>query len=287
MRSVRKARKFINSIITGIKEYLRDYRNFKVLTILFAVILAVAVFVIFRLVSAWLETSSAERGYRDLRQFAPDDYYAEQYHEGGPGQLIHGAGSDRHDSDEDDDEDDPEPPDGMILEPDPSLVNINDHYAGWIRIEDTRIDYPMVQSDNVRYLDTTFWGTHNRAGTIFLDIRNPHQFNGTFVIIYGHNSRAGGMFGSLHRYVTGDYMARHPDITIFTREGLVLTYRIFAAFATDIYEELYILFDADEDKVFDYFVRQGAPAGSTNFIALSTCVTSNSDDDRFIVLAAR
>jgi len=280
-------RRKLRKTVKGIKTYLQDYKNFKVFTVVFAVILAIAVFAIFRLVTALLETSSAERGYMDLRRFAPGDVIVEQFHEGGPGQLIHGfEGHDSDDYDEDD-EDDPEPPPGMILEPDPGLVNINPHYAGWIRIEDTRVDYPMVQSDNVRYLDTTFWGTHNRAGTIFLDSRNPQQFNGTFVIIYGHNSRQGGMFGSLNRYVTGDYMERHPDITIFTREGFVLTYRIFAAFATDIYEELFVLFDADEERIFDYFTGQGAPAGSTNFLVLSTCVISDSDDDRFIVLAAR
>ena len=270
------------------KKFLQNYRNFKVFTILVAVLLAVALIVIVRLVMVLLENAEADRGYRDLRQHAPNDGYMEQYIESGPGQLIHVPGGSETENDYDDeDEPEPEPPPGMILEPDPALALINNHYAGWIRIEDTQIDYPMVQSDNVKYLNTTFWGTHNRAGTIFLDERNPGQFNGTFVIAYGHNSRTGGMFGSLHSFTSANHMARHPDITIFTRDGEMLTYRIFAAFRTTIYDELFTLFDADEDTKVSYFTKHGAPASSTNFLALSTCVTSNSDDDRFLVLAAR
>ena len=274
------------SLFAGVKNHIKDYRNFKVYTILFAVLLAVALIVIVRLLTAWFEGSTAERGYRDLRQYSPHDIYVEQYAEFEPGQLIHGFESDRYE-DDDEDDDEPEPPAGMILEPDPALININSNYAGWIRIPNTRVDYPMVQSDNVRYLDTTFWGTHNRAGTIFLDERNPSQFNGTFVIVYGHNTTTGAMFGSLHSYTNRDHMARHPDITIFTRDGDVLTYRIIAAFGTTIYDTLFTLFDADEEQITNYFAGHGAPSGSTNFLALSTCTTSSSDNDRFLVLAAR
>jgi len=278
------------SLFTDVKNHIQDYRNFKIYTILFAILLAVALIVIIRLLTVWLEGSAAERGYRDLRQFSPGDSYMEQYTEIEPGQLIHGFEPERDDDDKDDDEDEdeePQPPEGVRLVPDPALVNINSHYAGWIRIANTRVDYPMVQSDNVRYLNTTFWGTHNRAGTIFLDERNPRQFNGTLVIIYGHNTTTGGMFGSLHNYTNRDYMARHPDITIFTRDGDVLTYRVIAAFNTTIYDTLFTLFNADEEQIFNYFSEHGIPSDSTNFLALSTCITSDSDDDRFIVLAVR
>jgi len=272
-----------------IKKLMQNYTNFRIFTVLFAVLLAVALFAIIRLVTVVFENTTAERGYRDLRQFAPGDVQAE-YHAGpGPGQLVHGFDPEVHESENEDEEDDdePEPPEGMILEPGPDLININSHYAGWIRIDNTQIDYPMVQSNNTRYLDTTFWGTHNRAGTLFLDERNPKQFIGSFVIVYGHNTRTGAMFGSLIRYVTGDYLGRHPNMTIYTREGEMLTYRIFAAFSTDIYDNLFTLFDADEERVIEYFAFHGAPAASTNFIALSTCTTGNSDDERVIVLAAR
>jgi len=271
-----------------IKNILQNYTTFRVFTILCAVLLAVALIVIVRLVRVWFEDAAAERGYSDLRHHAPDDVYAEYYPGPGPVELVHDLSpNSREESEEDDDEEDPEPPPGMTLEPSPELASINNHYAGWMRIENTNVDYPMVQYDNVKYLDTTFWGTHNRAGTLFLDERNPYQFNGTFVIVYGHNSRSGGMFGSLHRYTNTDHMARHPDITVFTRFGEVLTYRIIAAFQTDVHDILFTLFNADEEQIYSYFSEHGTPSGSTNFLALSTCVTSNSDDDRFLVLAAR
>ena len=265
------------------KKFLQNYRNFKVFTVLVAVLLAVALIVVVRLVMVLLENAEADRGYRDLRQFAPDDVYMEQYIDSGPEQLIYEPQGKEYD----DDEEDPEPPPGMILEPGPELADINENYAGWIRIEGTPVDYPMVQSDNVKYLNTTFWGSHNRAGTIFLDERNTGQFNGTFVVAYGHNSRSGGMFGSLRDFARVEHKVHHPDITIFTRNGEVLTYRIIAAFATTINDDLYALFDADEETKVNYFMTHGAHSYSTNFLALSTCIVSNSDDDRFLVLAAR
>jgi sortase B len=273
------------SIFTGVKNHIQDYRNFKIYTILFAVLLAVALIVIVRLIAVWFEGSVAERGYRDLRQYSPGDIYVEQYSEFSPGQLIHGFEPVKDESGDKNEENEvPEPPEGMILRPDPALININSHYAGWIRIPNTRVDYPMVQSDNTRYLNTTFWGTHNRAGTIFLDERNPRQFDGTFVIIYGHDTTTGGMFGSLHNYTNRDYMARHPEITIFTRDGEMLIYRVVAAFETTIYDTVFTLFDADEEQIFNYFLQHGIPSDSTNFLVLSTC---SSDNDRFLVLAAR
>jgi len=170
---------------------------------------------------------------------------------------------------------------------DPHLFSVNSDYAGWIYIEGTRISYPVVQADNTTYINTTFWGTHHNTGTLFIDSRNPLQFHGTFAMIHGYNSRTGTMFGTLDLYSSSEFMETHRDITIYTDDGEELTYSIFAAFATTVNSQLYTMFDADSNFIVEYFTANGAPAGSTHFLVLSTGTASDSDDDRTVVFAAR
>ncbi len=57
-------------------------------------------------------------------------------------------------------------------EPQTELTEINSDYVGWLRVDSTEIDYPVVKGpDNDRYLDTTFTGEKNASGAIFMDCR--------------------------------------------------------------------------------------------------------------------
>ena len=81
------------------------------------------------------------------------------------------------------------------------LVNQNNDTVGWIKVNGTTIDYPIVQSsDNEFYLSHSFDKTENRAGWIFSDFRNNlNNFNYNSVI-YGHRLRDNTMFGNLTMY---------------------------------------------------------------------------------------
>jgi len=167
------------------------------------------------------------------------------------------------------------------------LITINRDYAGWIRINGTNINYPIVQTiDNTKYQNTTFRGVENTAGAIFLDSRNIEQFEEPFVIIHGNNPGTESMFGILGDYSKSDFMRQHNFVTIYTIDGEMLIFQVFAAFATTLDNQLFTMFDAEEDYIISFFESTGAPAGSTHFIVLSA-PTSDGSNERTVVFAAR
>lgn len=108
-----------------------------------------------------------------------------------------------------------------------------DIYA-WIRIPDTKIDYPVVQSptDDAYYLNHTVEKKEGLPGSIYSESQNAKDFSDPNTVLYGHNMRNGSMFAGLHEYSDADYMAKHNEITVYTPEH-ILTYRVFAAVVYD------------------------------------------------------
>ena len=93
----------------------------------------------------------------------------------------------------------------------------NFNTVGYIKIEDTRIDYPVVQSeDNAYYIDHNFDGDEDRAGAIFLDFRcDIDDFQKTRnIIIYGHRMKDGSQFKELIKYEDADFFREHPHYHI-------------------------------------------------------------------------
>jgi len=173
-----------------------------------------------------------------------------------------------------------------IPEPSENLQSINPDYIGWIKIDGTVIDYPVVQGrDNLKYLNTTFMGGYNRSGTIFLDSRCDGAFDNHFAVIYGHNRSDGSMFTALHDYEDKIYLKEHPDLTIVLPDGEKLTYSIFAARLTTVYDDLFSLFGKSQEAVERYFTRHNAPEGAERFLVMSTCTFGGSDDERLLVFA--
>lgn len=98
-----------------------------------------------------------------------------------------------------------------------SLRTINPEIVGWIVIEDTPVHYPIVQTvDNAKYLHTSFEGTDNSCGTIFLDTYNHSDFSDWNSLIYGHNMKNGSMFAVLNKYKDEQFYMEHKDIWLLT-----------------------------------------------------------------------
>lgn len=108
-----------------------------------------------------------------------------------------------------------------------------DAYA-WIRIPDTRIDYPICQSetDNEYYLSHTAQKEDRFEGAIFTENYNSKDFTDPVTVIYGHNMKNGSMFADLHRFSDKDFFDKHPTFTIETADGS-LNCRVFAAYTAD------------------------------------------------------
>ncbi|MEG0221581.1 MAG: class B sortase [Clostridia bacterium] len=78
------------------------------------------------------------------------------------------------------------------------LLEKNKQTVGWIQVNNTNINYPLVQtSNNEDYLHKAFDGTANQAGWVFADYRNNMKDFDNNTIIYGHSRLNKTMFGSL------------------------------------------------------------------------------------------
>jgi len=180
-----------------------------------------------------------------------------------------------------------EPEIPIITEPAQKLIIDNPDYVAWIKIAGMGLDYPVVRgNDNEKYMDTTFGGNKNPAGTIFMDFRITDGFAAPYVILYGHNMRDGSMFGSLSSFRRDNFLKNHPNISIIQPNGKTLTYRIFAAVLVDVQDDVFTLIGKDETEITAYFTTHNAPDNSKSFLVLSTCTRNNNDDERFLVLAS-
>lgn len=177
-----------------------------------------------------------------------------------------------------------------------SLNTLQQQYedvVGWISIEGMKVDYPILQTDNNEfYLRHNYKGTESRAGSIFLDYRNDANLTDRHSIIYGHVLRNGSMFGQLANYAEMEFAQRHQFIEI-ELAGKKINLQVFAAYetTTDFY---YIETDFTDTSFADFIDTiqdksqidlQVNVTEQDQLITLSTCTTSVSDAERFVVHA--
>ena len=175
-----------------------------------------------------------------------------------------------------------------------ALLRENRDTVAWIRFDQPEIiSYPVVKSaDNKEYLTKTFSANDNRLGAIFMDMNNSSDFSDRNTIIYGHHMNVGGeMFSQLLEYESESFCKENPNFYIYTPDGKVRTYTIFAAgVVKDMAENYTIDFASDEDyetylqtcrESSNYQVDVELNAQS-KVVTLSTC-TNVRDDERFIV----
>ena len=92
--------------------------------------------------------------------------------------------------------------------------NSNGDVIGWIRIQDTAVNYPIMQTDNNWfYTDHTWQGHPSSAGAIFADWRCDLD-NTDNAVVYGHNLANGSMLHAIKNYKVEDWGRRHPFIEV-------------------------------------------------------------------------
>lgn len=105
----------------------------------------------------------------------------------------------------------------MIFSKNPvnEYYQLNPDYVGWLTINDTAIDYPVVRGlDNDYYLNHNFYREDDLLGAIFMDYRNVGMGKDKHSVIYGHYSKHGQMFKDLDRYLSEDFLTSHPEFTL-------------------------------------------------------------------------
>jgi sortase B len=108
------------------------------------------------------------------------------------------------------------------------LAGINGDYLGWLTVEGSGVDLPVVlAADNSYYLNHDFYGKKSSYGTLFADCLTKRDAGGN-VLIYGHHMKNGSMFGSLTSYCDREFFENNRLILWETEDG-ASCYEIFAA----------------------------------------------------------
>lgn len=90
------------------------------------------------------------------------------------------------------------------------LQEINPDVIAWLEVYGTKIDYPVLYSEESnKYLDTAVDGSYSMAGSIYLDANNSPDFIDFNTIIYGHHMEESAMFGDLDKFLEEDFFDNH------------------------------------------------------------------------------
>lgn len=117
---------------------------------------------------------------------------------------------------------------------------------GWIRIENTNINYPLVQTtDNDYYLTHNYKKEYSSYGSIFINSNCNIKEENANIIIYGHYMKNGQMFADLWKYAKKNFCDKHPIIKMATDEGEA-DYEVIAAFKSRVFYK-------DEKNVFRFY----------------------------------
>ena len=101
-----------------------------------------------------------------------------------------------------------------------AMWEINPDIVAWLYLEDSKIDYPVVQGkDNDEYLHKLVDGTPGFAGTLFADGYAAAPFRQFSTIIYGHHMKDVSMFNNLKKFKSKDYVKKHHRFELITPEG--------------------------------------------------------------------
>lgn len=201
---------------------------------------------------------------------------------------------------------------GELLPSAEMLLKENADTVGWIKIDDTKIDIPVVSKlgnpeGNDFYLTHSFDGSKNKAGTVFLDYRSKigYKKQSDNLVLYGHNQKDGTMFGQLKKYKGNtDFYKEHP-IVHFNSNYETGEYKIISYFVASVLPEQdangevfdyhnYIEFDDKaryEDFISEVMSRSQIITNvdckyGDKFLTLSTC-SNEFEPSRFVVVARK
>ena len=172
-----------------------------------------------------------------------------------------------------------------------ALREINPDIVGWIFIEGTEINYPVVQgANNDTYLTRMFDGASNGAGCIFLDDNNAADLSDQHSVIYGHHMKNGSMFAGLSSYKTQEFYDEHPTALLLTpTQNYKL--QLFSGYVASVQDDAWKLtFDGDNDfegwlaraVVQSCFESPVTPTEHDHVVTLSTC-SYEFQNARFVV----
>ncbi len=179
-----------------------------------------------------------------------------------------------------------------------ALYERNDDFVGWISVDGTQINYPVMQSVHNPdfYLKHSFEKTYSDYGVPYVEEACGVDLSNN-TVIYGHNMKNGSMFSALVGYKDKAFFDEHPIIRFDTLGGFG-EYQVIAAFAFDTNNEDFRYneyTDMNEEQFGEYvsecMARRAYDTGLTAeygdmLITLSTCEYTH-NNGRFVVVAKK
>lgn len=168
------------------------------------------------------------------------------------------------------------------------LQKINPDVRGWLTVDDTHIDYPVVQGKtDMEYVNKDVYGEFSLSGSIFMDSRNSADFSDNYTLIYGHHMANGAMFGDITGFVEQKYFDAHKTGRLYFPDGKSHEITLYACVETDAYDELIYQPDSWDEtnmaSLLSYIQQQAVQfrdIGITpedTLIGLSTCAEAETN----------
>lgn len=176
------------------------------------------------------------------------------------------------------------------------ILELNKNAVGYLNVPDTNIDYIVVKGeDNKFYLKHDFSDEYNKTGWIFVDYRNNLDGTDKNIIIYGHNTKDGSMFGNLHKTLKKEWQENNnKNLITFASKTGQYKYLVFSTYMIET-EDYYITTNFNSDNDFLNFLNELRNRSNYNYdvilnkedtiLTLSTC--SNSGKERVVLHAKR
>lgn len=174
------------------------------------------------------------------------------------------------------------------------LLKINDETVGWLKVNNTKINYPVTQHiDNEYYLNYSYYNQKNSHGWIFMDYRNSIDVLDKNTIIYGHRNNKGLMFGSLKNVLNKSwYSNKDNQIITFNTLNQDMKWQIFSIYTLKNTND-YLTVNFEDDDSFNNFIDMLKSRSiydfkvdldvNDNILTLSTCY--NNAEYRLVVHA--
>ena len=161
------------------------------------------------------------------------------------------------------------------------LKDQNSDVQAWISIDDTNIDYPVMNDGTENYLHINFDGEKSSQGSLFMDPASDDRLT----IIYGHNMKNGSMFHDVDRFNGKDFFESHKSIKLYEEDKESELQPVVCMYGKAD-DSLRGIKSAEDLKSFakDKTISNGSiPEELGNLVVLVTCNYAGSDFRTYLV----
>lgn len=172
------------------------------------------------------------------------------------------------------------------------LLELNPDVVGWLQLDGTQIDYPVVQGeDDFEYLTKDVFGEFAPSGSIFLGKGAARDFSDPYSVVMGHHMADHKMFGDLDLYKDEAFFQANTTGTLWLPDR-TLQLETVALLSADAYDGTLYNMPVTSDgmarvisRIEDLavFTRGSALQPTDQLIALSTCASGSANERTVLV----